>query len=182
MKNLQKLIKKVTDKYTYEFEPPMHGMIWAEKPLSDKAANVVLKEIYRQIIDPQISSRKYKYLINLYCKYLHNSGSMKRIKPIYPLPSDFDGDILNIDTINQDGMIEAVDWCKETIKDKHCTHRFYNGDSSLVDIGDGMCRCELCNIEFHKDIVDDSYSIANQKEINKKINDINLDELLNEEE
>ena len=71
---------------------------------------------------------------------------------------------------------------QKLIKDKHCIHRFDNGNSALVDIGHDMCRCELCNIEFHKDIVDDSYSITNQKEINKKINDINLDELLNEEE
>lgn len=196
MRNLQKLIKKVTSKYRYEMRPPIYNTTWIEKPLSDKAANIVLKEIYRQLLDPQISSSKYKYLMNLYCKYLHNSGLMTSMN-IGTVASDFDGDTLecggfeSVDIISKtlpmrceslEIMMEGISGRSQTIKAKHCTHRFSNGNSALVDIGNGMCKCELCNLEFDKDIVDDSYSITNQKEINKKINDINLDELFNEEE
>ena len=180
MKNLQKLIKKVRSKYEYTEKPFMSDQIWIEKPLTDKAQNIVLKEIYRQITDPRISSRQFKYLINLYYKYSRNTGLKKRISPIFSA-GDFDGDVLNTGTFADDktyGMVK--EWLESPTK--QCIHRFENGNSALVDIGDGMCRCELCNIELYKDIVDESYDIENPSVINGRIIGLDLDELFKEDE
>lgn len=63
-----------------------------------------------------------------------------------------------------------------------CIHRFLNGDSALVKIEGGKCRCELCNIEVSVSIVDDSYEIHDEETIIEKIKKINLEEVLEEEE
>lgn len=63
-----------------------------------------------------------------------------------------------------------------------CIHRFSNGKSALVEIGEGKCRCELCNLDLFKEIVDDSYTIETQDETLKKITELDLEKLFDEEE
>lgn len=179
MRNLQKLIIKVRRKYKYDLEPPIHGMIWGEKPLSTKADNIVLKAIYKEMINPQISSKKYAYLANQFVKYLYNNGSMIKLNRPSSREGDFDGEVLQI--LKNDIKIDTELYNRINTSDQ-CKHRFISGKSSLIDIGNGMCRCELCNLEFNKDIVDDSYDIEDPNRISMEINKINLEELFTEEE
>lgn len=71
---------------------------------------------------------------------------------------------------------------EETIQNQSvCIHRFSNGESSLVAIGGGRCRCELCNIDIIIEIVDESYKITDEEAVIEEIRKINLDELLEDE-